>query len=222
MHPPPAPPTVNPTDPEPAALPWAPAADENRHAILAVLARYLRTPARVLEIGAGTGQHAVHFAAALPWLDWCATELPAMLPGLAARLALAGLANLPPPRPLDVATTAWPDADVDHAYTANTAHILPWPLVGTLFAGLARRLRPGGLFILYGPVLDGTASAESNLGFDAMLRARDPLQGVRELGALQQLAAAHGFEALAVEAMPRDNVTLVWRLVRCPAVEAPA
>ncbi|RTL02428.1 MAG: DUF938 domain-containing protein, partial [Lysobacterales bacterium] len=83
--------TVNRIEPDSASLPWAPAADENKQAILTVLQRHLRSPASVLELGAGTGQHAVHFATALPWLRWLASELPALLPGLAARLALAGL-----------------------------------------------------------------------------------------------------------------------------------
>lgn len=199
------------TDAEPVPLPWAPAADENKQAILTVLQPHLRSPATVLELGAGTGQHAVHFATALPWLRWLASDLPAMLPGLAARLALAGLPNLPPPRPLDVCSPDWPALHADHAYTANTAHILPWTGVIALFAGLARSLCPGGLFFLYGPVLDGPASADSNLRFDAALRARDPLQGVRELAELLPLAKAHGFELLSIKAMPRDNVTLIWR-----------
>lgn len=199
-------------------LPYSPAAEENKAAILAVLARYFTAPARVLEIGAGSGQHAVHFATALPWLDWQTSEQPTALPGLAARIATAALPNLPPPLALDAGAATWPPLAADHAYTANTAHILSWDGVVAMFGGLARVLAPGGLFALYGPMLDGPDSAASNLHFDAALRAQHPQQGVRERSALEQLAAACGFEPVASAAMPRDNCTLIWRLGTRPGM----
>jgi cyclopropane fatty-acyl-phospholipid synthase-like methyltransferase len=184
----------------------------NRDAILDVLRGYLVAPATVLEIGAGTGQHAVYFAAALPRLRWVVTDLPDALPGIAMWLREAGLANVEGPFELDVTSSAWPIAAADHAFSANTAHIMSWRQVEATFAGVARILPAGGRFFLYGPFnREGRFTSESNRQFDAALRARDTRMGVRDDAELAGLARRCGLELEADHAMPANNRTLVFR-----------
>jgi cyclopropane fatty-acyl-phospholipid synthase-like methyltransferase len=169
----------------------------------------------VLEIGAGTGQHAVHFAPALPQLIWQASDIPAHLSGIALWLSEAALPNLPPAIALDV-DGSWPEPDpaapFDAVYSANTAHIMSWPQVERLFAGVGALLPPGGPFALYGPFsYGGRHTSRSNADFDRMLRARDPLSGVRDLDDLTGIADAAGLALERDIAMPVNNRTLVWR-----------
>ena len=191
--------------------PHAPACDRNREPILAVLRTQFADRRHVLEIGSGTGQHAVHFAAAMPWLSWQCSDVAAHLPGIRLGLDEAALPNTPPPIALDV-TGAWPPRHFDAAFTANTLHILGWPAVEALFAGLDRVLDAGGMLIAYGPFNAGGAyTSESNRAFDAWLRARDPRSGVRDVEAVHALAAGIGLRPVDDVAMPAHNRCLVWR-----------
>ena len=195
--------------------PYAPACDENKAAILAVLEPLFADRRRVLEIGAGTGQHAVHFARAMPHLAWQCSDVPARLPGIALWIAEAGLANLPPAIAVDV-DGAWPEpapgVPFDAAFSANTAHIMSLPQVERLFRGVAALLPPGAPFALYGPFSDGGRhTSQSNADFDRWLRARDPLSGVRDLDDLSRFADAAGLELVDDVAMPVNNRTLIWR-----------
>ena len=52
----------------PAVLTASEACERNKGPILAVLREELAASRRVLEVGSGTGQHAVYFAAGLPQL----------------------------------------------------------------------------------------------------------------------------------------------------------
>lgn len=195
-------------------LPFSEAAERNKAPILAVLEQWLTQPGRVLEIGAGTGQHAEHFARAMPQLVWQATDTGAYMPGLVARIRQADLPNLPPPLDLDVTRPAWPVATFDHVYSANTAHIMHWPAVEALFAGVGGGLRADGLFFLYGPFhRDGVPTSESNARFDADLRAKDPGMGIRDSTVLDRLAIAAGLVPVADVAMPANNRLLIWRRV---------
>lgn len=192
--------------------PYAPAAEQNRAPILAVLRERFLAHGRVLEIGAGTGQHAVHFAAALPHLDWHPSDVAENLPGVEAWRAEAALPNLRPARALDVLRDPWPEGAFEYVYSANTVHIMHWPAVEALFAGVARVLAPGGLFALYGPFAhDGAHTAESNDRFDQALRAQDPGMGVRDRADLDALATASGLEPEAVIDLPANNQILLWR-----------
>ncbi|AKJ94406.1 methylase [Thioalkalivibrio versutus] len=192
--------------------PYAPAADQNRAPILAQLREQFLAHGRVLEIGAGTGQHAAHFAAALPHLDWYPSDVAENLPGVEAWRRDAALPNLRPPLKLDVLRDAWPEGPFEYVYSANTVHIMHWPAVEALFAGVARVLAPGGLFALYGPFAhDGSHTAESNARFDQMLRAQDPGMGVRDRADLDALATAAGLESAAVIDLPANNQILLWR-----------
>jgi len=191
--------------------PFAPAAEENRGPILEVLREWFADPGRVLEVGAGTGQHAVHFAAELPHLEWQPTDVAAGLPGIEAWRQEAGLPNLKAAVALDVLVDPWPEGPFDYVYSANTVHIMHWPAVEALFAGVARVLAPGGLFALYGPfACNGGHASPSNDRFDAALRHRDPGMGVRDRMDLDALASANGLQRNAVVPMPVNNHILTW------------
>ena len=192
----------------------APAAARNAGPIAETLARLLAgAEGTVLEVAAGTGQHAVACAAALPRLDWLPTDPdPAHLASIAAWRAEAGPANLLAPRPLDARSDwgALPGAPFRAVFCANMIHIAPWAAAEGLAAGAARVLAPGGLLILYGPFDEGAATAESNRAFDASLRARDPAWGLRPLTEVAALAARHGFGAPQRIAMPANNLILAF------------
>ncbi len=195
----------------PSDKPFAPAAERNRGPILEVLRDAFADRARVLEVGSGTGQHAVHFAAAMPWLAWQTSEVEASLPGLRMWLDEAALPNTPPPFALEVAGR-WPEGRWDAAFTANTLHIMPWTAVERLFDALPAVLDTGAVLVVYGPFnVDGRFTGPGNAAFDATLRAADPARGLRDLEAVDALARRAGFGPVDVRTMPSDNRCLVWR-----------
>lgn len=184
----------------------------NRGPILEVLRQVFAGTTAVLEIGAGTGEHAAFFAGELPHLQWQPTDVAAHLPGIAVWCDAVALPNLCAPLQLDVDAAHWPVAEVDGVFTANTLHIMSWASVHNFFQGVGRVLAPGGVLAVYGPFSDnGRHSAESNARFDAFLRARDPLSGVRDWRAVDALARAQGLSLDGDHAMPANNRTLVWR-----------
>lgn len=195
-------------------LPASPAADRNKEPILAVLRRWLPEAGAALEIAAGTGQHAAHFAAALPGWQWQPTEPDgAMLPVIAARGA--GLPNMLPPLQLDVLAADWPvpPHGFDLVYCANMVHIAPWPCCAALMRGAARHLRAGGRLAMYGPfVVEGEPLAPGNAAFDADLKARNPAWGLRTLGAVAAAAQATGLRLTERVAMPANNLLLHFQL----------
>lgn len=194
-------------------LPFSPACERNREPILAVLREQLAGPARVLEIGGGTGQHAEFFAAHLPHVHWQSSDRGDYLPGLAARVAGANLPNLPAPFELDVARrTLWPTQRFDVAYSANTLHIMGWSEVEQFFELVGAALEPRSRLVVYGPFnYGGRFTSESNAAFDAQLRAGDPKRGIRDFEAVDALARAQAFTLAADNAMPANNRCLVWR-----------
>lgn len=194
-------------------LPSSPAALRNREPILQVLRPWLPERGEVLEIAAGTGEHAVHLAAALPGLRWRPTDPdPQARRIIAARVEGAGLTNLAAPEALDAADPAsWPQGPVAAVVCINMVHISPWAATQGLMEGAARVLRSGGVLFLYGPYLeDGIETAPSNLAFDASLKARDPAWGLRRLEAVVELAAEHGLTLRQRTAMPANNLSLVF------------
>lgn len=165
----------------------------------------------MLEIGSGTGQHAVHFAAAMPQLHWQTSERMENLQGLRYWLDDAALSNTPPPLELDVMQAHWPVASFDAAFSANTLHIMSWAEVEALFARLPDVLTADAVLVIYGPFnMDGQFTSASNAAFDASLRERDPAMGIRDLEAVDALARARGFSRIANHAMPANNRCLVF------------
>jgi cyclopropane fatty-acyl-phospholipid synthase-like methyltransferase len=200
----------------PAVLTSSEACERNKGPILEVLAPELAAQRAVLEIGSGTGQHAVHLARHLPHLTWQPSEVLDQVPALAERIRLDGPANLRAPIVLDVRSFPWPAASTgaafDAVFSANTLHIIGWAAVEDFFRGAGRTLAAGGALCVYGPFrYDGRYTSDSNAEFDAWLRARDPVSGIRDFEALETLARAQGLMLTADHAMPANNRTLVWR-----------
>lgn len=189
----------------------APATVRNREPILAVLNRVLPSAGLVLEISAGTGEHAVFFAGALPHLTWQPTDFDERsLSSIAAHREFAGLPNLRPPLMLDAASADWPVREADAIVCINMVHIAPWSACVGLMAGAARTLPSGGVLYLYGPYKEGGEhTAESNLRFDIDLQTRDPSWGVRNLEDVVALAAEHGLRHSETVIMPAHNRSLV-------------
>jgi cyclopropane fatty-acyl-phospholipid synthase-like methyltransferase len=193
--------------------PFSPASQRNQDPILEVLRDAFADRRAVLEIGSGTGQHAVHFAAALPELIWQASDRTGNLDGVAQWLDEARLPNTPAALEFDV-DGSWPAGVYDAVYTANTLHIMSWAQVQRLFAGLPALLADDAVLVVYGPFNDdGRFTSPSNEAFDASLRERDPLMGIRDLGAVDALAQAAGLALVSEHAMPANNRCVVWKRV---------
>lgn len=194
------------------ALPNSPASERNRKPILDVLREEFRNRSSVLEIGSGTGQHAVWFAAALPHLTWQTSDLPANHEGILAWLATADSPNLKPPLVLDVETFDSRTLSFDAVFSANTAHIMSIDAVGCMFRLVGRLLPRNGIFCLYGPFnFEGRFSSDSNAEFDAALRQRDSTMGIRDLGDLDAFAAGAGMSRVRLYPMPANNHIVVWQ-----------
>jgi hypothetical protein len=187
-------------------LPFSEACERNKAPILEVLRVAFADRTQVLEIGSGTGQHAVHFAAHLPHLTWHPTEQLAYLPDLSARVKLEGPHNLRAPTVLDVNQTIWPLRAADAMFTANTLHIMAWAEVVALYRGLDGVLSRSGVLCVYGPFrYHGRYTSDSNRDFDRMLQERDPLSGVRDIQDLTALAAQYGLRLRADHDLPAHN-----------------
>lgn len=195
--------------------PFSESCVQNRDPILAVLRDVFADRRNVLEIGSGTGQHAVDFAAALPHLLWQTADVPSYHPGIQLWLDEAALPNVLPPIALEVTQQAWRQGCYDAVFSANTLHIMGWPEVGQFFEGIGSVLEPGGILAVYGPFnYNGAFTSESNARFDLWLKSRDPVSGVRDFEAVNALAHAQGLDLQQDVAMPANNRTLVWKRMR--------
>ena len=196
-------------------LPCSQACENNRDPILAVLRDAMARQRHVLEIGSGTGQHSVYFAPQLPQLVWQTSDLPEHHAGIQAWHAAHPAPNLRAPLPLDLNTAQWPqtaDGAFDAVFTANTLHIITWPLAQRLVALVGAHLPAGGIFAVYGPFnYGGQFTSDSNRAFDAWLRQRDTQSGIRHFEDVQALAQRHGLQLLQDHAMPANNRTLVFQ-----------
>lgn len=191
----------------------APATLRNRAAIAEVLRDWLPPSGTVLEVASGSGEHAVHFAAVFPALDWQPSDPDGdALTSIAAWRADADLPNVLSPSMLDASASDWPLDRVDVVLCINMVHISPWAATLGLFAGAARLLAPGAPLILYGPYVEtDVPTAESNLAFDASLRTRNPEWGLRDMAVVKRTAADAGFAFAERRAMPANNLMLLFR-----------
>jgi SAM-dependent methyltransferase len=192
-------------------LPSSAACERNKDPILEVLRLRFADRTQVLEIGSGTGQHAVYFARQLGHLAWHPTEQLAYLADLTERVKLEGPGNLRAPSLLDVRQAVWPVRGVDAMFTANTLHIMSWPEVMALFNGIGTVLVPGGVLCIYGPFrYAGRYTSDSNQEFDRMLQERDPQSGLRDIEAVSLLADQYGLRLDADFDLPANNRLLVF------------
>lgn len=191
--------------------PYAESAARNAEPILEILRHEFRDSSDVLEIGSGTGQHAIRFAAELEHLKWQTSDLDENHAGIRAWVTEAPLPNVRAPISLDV-MTADVSSSYDAVYSSNTAHIMSLDAVVRMFALVAKVLRAEGVFCLYGPFRRfGEFNTESNAQFDANLRSRDPAMGIRHLEELDELGAKHGLRRTSLYAVPSNNLVAVWQ-----------
>jgi hypothetical protein len=191
----------------------SPSAKRNKEPIAGVLKRVLPKSGFVLEVSSGTGQHAVHFARAMPGLVWQPTECDAdCLRSIATWIAAEGLANVKPPLSLDVHDEVWPVAEADAAVCINMIHIAPSSAAGALMRGASSILRPGAVLVLYGPFRrNGLHTSPGNEVFDRHLRAQNRDWGVRNLEGVAETAGNEGFELQEVCQMPANNLSVIFR-----------
>ena len=194
--------------------PSAPSCERNREPILGVLRSHFADRRQVLEIGSGTGQHAVYFAAATPHLQWQCTDRAEYLPGIGQWLDEAALPNTPAPFVLDV-SGPWPAGGYDAVFSANTLHIMSWAEVERLFQQLGRVTTDDAKLAIYGPFnYNGHYTSESNAAFDDWLQARGEHMRIRDAEAVDALAEAAGFELIDDVAMPANNRLRIWQRAR--------
>ena len=192
--------------------PFSQACANNQQPIAAVLKQLLVDSGSVLEIGSGTGQHAVYFGTQLPQLQWHTSDRVENHPGIHQWLNEAGLNNVHPPLVLDVSQPQWPQVEIDTIFSANSVHIMGWPEVEQLFAGVGRLLPIGGLLMLYGPFnYSNRYTSDSNARFDIWLKQQHPASAIRNFEAVDQLAADIGLRLQHDIEMPANNRILCWR-----------
>jgi cyclopropane fatty-acyl-phospholipid synthase-like methyltransferase len=192
--------------------PFSQACENNKQSILEVLVNYFPSQTRILEIGSGTGQHAVYFAEQQSGWQWQTSDRPVNHLGIKTWIAEKQLANVLPPVNLDVSQWPWPAIDADQVFSANTCHIMAWPMVTAMLQGVAKLLPDKGYFCLYGPFkVAGCFTSANDERFDAQLRSENPVMGLRAIEDLQQLAADHGLNFIARHNMPANNFILVWQ-----------
>ena len=191
--------------------PFSQACENNKNHILKALQPALQNAASVLEIGSGTGQHSVFFAKKLPHLQWYTSDREVNHQGIKLWHDEVQLANLHPPLLLDL-NDPWPVNKVDAVYTANTFHIVSWELITRFFAGVNQHLNQQGVVCVYGPFkYKGEFTSPSNDEFNSLLQSRDPLSGIRDFEAVEQLAVQYGLKLLSDTAMPANNQLLIFK-----------
>jgi len=193
------------------SLPSSEACERNKEPIREVLAEYMPATGDVLEIGSGTGQHAVFFAAQFPGLRWQPSDTGSYLPGLRARIAAEGPSNIAPVIELDVRGATWPRSRFSAVFSANTLHFMSAPAAEGFFRGVGKLLEDSGVLVVYGPFkYGGSFTAPSNERFDDWLKSTDPERGVRDFEWVNELAEQEDLRLAADIAMPANNQCLVW------------
>lgn len=198
-----------------SSFPFSQPSENNKHVILDILKRHLTDANSVLEIGGGTGQHAVFFAEQFPDLRWQSSDIPSNVDSLNLRIVAAQRPNLPAAMALDVNDASWNCCQSKAIYTANSLHIMSADSVENFFGGVARQLQANGMLMVYGPFrYDGAFTTESNARFDLWLKDRNPLSGIRDFEWVNGLAKSAGLHLLEDNAMPANNQFLVWQKTR--------
>ena len=191
--------------------PFSESSEQNKHVIYETIKPLLSDAAQVLEIGSGTGQHAVHFASLVPGLVWQTSDLAENLPAINAWINDSRLPNLPDPIELDV-SSRWINKTYDLIYSANTFHIMNHDQVEQCLLRCTTCLSTGGYLIIYGPFnYDGKYTSVSNEQFDSWLKSRDPLSGIKHFEWINQLASESGLQLVSDNAMPANNRILIWQ-----------
>lgn len=191
--------------------PFAESCEQNQDVILDVLRQTFTAPGEVLEIGSGTGQHAVHFTQYLPHLHWQPSDVADQIPGMQLWFVEVAHTRIQVPIELDV-NGSWPNQKFDYVFTANTLHIVSWSDVQKMFEGVGGLLKQQGLWVQYGPFnYGGEFTSASNARFDQWLKARDSKSGIRNFEDLAELACNHGMMLQADHEMPVNNRMLVWQ-----------
>jgi len=194
-----------------AEQPFTEYAARNAAPILEILQREFRSVSSVIEIGSGTGQHAVAFAAALDHLRWQTSDLDENHAGIRAWIESASLPNVEPPLSIDVLTASLDNGSFDAAFSSNTAHIMGIDAVERMFALIGSALQTGGVFCLYGPFkVGGVFNTPSNADFDQSLKWRHPVMGIRDIETLDEFAAASGLRRARLYAVPSNNNVAVY------------
>ena len=196
--------------------PFSESCEQNKDVILKVIKPLLASRHSVLEIGSGTGQHAIYFAQAMPHLKWHTSDRAEALSGIQMWLdefcSDGKLQNIRSPIVLDVSQTNWPELKVDAIFTANTLHIMHWNDVQTLFEQAPKLLVSDGVILIYGPFnYQGQYTSDSNESFDGWLKSRDSTSGIRDFSDLEVLAEKNGLKFLADYEMPANNRILCWQ-----------
>ena len=191
--------------------PFSQACENNKGPILSVLKRVFHSPCEVLEIGSGTGQHAVYFAEHLPHVTWQPSDQVVHLSGIDLWINEAKLKNIKAPLALDINQKPWPVSGIDAVFTANTLHILSWESVQVFIESLGEVMCPGAIFCCYGPFnVGGAYTSESNARFDVWLKEQNPLSAIRDLEAVKSLAGDAGIKLKEDIEMPANNKLLIW------------
>tara|TARA_R110000868_G_scaffold12142_2_gene58874 strand:+ start:363 stop:1019 length:657 start_codon:yes stop_codon:yes gene_type:complete len=196
-----------------AARLFSPSAARNRDVIGDLLAGLLPPSARVLEIGSGTGEHAVSVCQRRPDIDWQPSDPDAASRASQNAWAAEAAPNMRPSLDLDLTRPGWaePLDGVDALVCLNVIHIAPWAVAEAIAAASRTLLTGGGLVYLYGPYLEGDATAPSNIDFDRSLKSRNSQWGVRARSDVEALFADAGWAAPDRHQMPANNLSLVFR-----------
>ena len=191
--------------------PYSESCDQNRDPILNVILPLFAKKKHILEIGSGTGQHAVYFASQMPHLTWHTSDQQIYHQGIQQWLSEAALDNTPPPIALNVSTDTWPSFEVDAIFSANAVHIMSWDNVIDFIKNAGHLLDSGGLLVLYGPFnYNNNYTSESNANFDQWLKQRDPKSAIRDFEAVDELAQAVDLQLKDDIPMPANNRILCW------------
>jgi len=192
--------------------PFAESCEQNKLPILEALKEIFNKQGDLLEVGSGTGQHAVYFSEYFPHLSWQPTDVEEQIEGIKLWLQDVPHNRIKEPEVLNVSSENWPYENMDYVFTANTIHIISWPNVQSMFKGVAKALKQGGLFAQYGPFnYSGKYTSESNARFDQWLKDRDPVSGIRNFEDLALLPKENNMMLFADYEMPANNRILVWQ-----------